>query len=248
MNKKITKIISLILMLALLICSTIIVEAYDYKLVQTNIAESYYSPIEKDVLNANFYAENKAILDERVVNSENTVAIYETAFDFSSQKDFDNFITMYNSEKSLNDTILGTDAFFTTVYDKSNDTYSTALMGKENGKMSVGAIYVNDGGSLFNMPEEKTFFTEINKYCNLDTINCKYVIFKGVGSGILVTDGEQELVVLLAPAYYVPIEANTIFTADEFVGELIKYENTIVCGLGIYEINEEGEINYIIGK
>ncbi len=234
-------------MFALIVCSTVIAQANDYNFVYNKIIENYYTPLEYDVSNENFYSENNAILANRIINEEKSVAIYETKFNLSSKNGFNNFIEIYNMKKSLDKALIATNSYFTMVYDKCDKTYSTALINKENNKMYVGAIYKGDNGFVFNFPNDKDISAKIDKYCNINTIHCKFVIINGVGSGILISDGKQELIDILSPAYYVPIEPNTLYTVDEFINKLVDIKNSIIYNTQPYKTNPNGELNYIIG-
>ena len=248
MKKNIAVLVSIILCVTILISSAISVYSYNIKETQNKISSNYYSDIDElKVFDSDFYINNAGILGGSLVNSKNFAKIYNSFYNFTLESNFNDFIIQYNSGKKLSAFIYDTGAFFTTVYDKTTESYSTAFMRSLNEKITVDAIYIDDNGSIFKIPEDKKIISSLSKECNTDSLDCKFVVLVGVTSGILVSDGKQELFIVTSPSKFFDFDYGTIFTADELVQKIIDNKDSIINDVLIFDINDDGETNYIIG-
>ncbi len=197
-------------------------------------------------LDVDFYRNNKSMLEGQIVDPDNIVRIYETA-DLNSEENLNDFIEQYRSGKSLSEIAKSSNRMFALIHNAETGSYSTAMISEKNDELHVGMVFPDDGGAQFAFPNDKKVLTAINKLCDVQNISCRFVIFTGVSSGILVSDGDQELFIADGPSRCFSVEPNTVFTADEFVEKLIKEKDSIIQEPIEFEVNEDGEIDVVVG-
>lgn len=248
MKKSIIKLISVILGITIMLSLAISAHSYNIRELQNKVLCSYYSDInELAIFDSEFYSNNASILEGSVINRNDTVRIYNSIYDLTLKSNFNDFVMQYNSGKKISDLIYDSGALFSTVYDEATRSYSTAFMTNRGGKIMVDAVYVNDNGAIFKIPESKNFVSELSRLNGKNALDCKFVVLTGITSGILVSDGTQELFIVISPSRCFDVGYGTVLTADELVEKITDNQRFIINGISIFDVNNDGEINYIIG-
>lgn len=247
MDKRILKIISVVLMAVTVISSAVYATADDSKAFQNTLEGNYYLSSAESLLGESFYRKNAGILQESIVNYSKMVQCYTSIYDLAIEKDFDEFVAAYKQGKSLSGLIQATNSYYTTVSGEWDVIPGTAEMKKVGDDFIVGTVYESDNGKMFCLPEDKTLNSEIDKQYNIDNTYGTFVIIYGIGCGILLSDGKQESVILLLPAQEIDIKTNTLFSADEFMTQINNLKESIVRPPVEMGVNSDGEINCIVG-
>lgn len=249
-KKRFSKTIALICAIVVVLTCAIIAAANENMAIanaQNNIENAYYEANYDSLVDNVFYNENAEILNGGFVDSSKIVQGYKPKYDTLTNSGFNSFVNAYKEGKKFYELVEPSEWYYTVVTQNDGDSASSAVMKKDGNNFVIGAVYNGDNGSLFTYPTNSRLSANIALDLNMNNLDAKLITLYGVGYGILFHDSEREYVVFTYPCEGVNISKGTIYTAEEVITIISECKNNIVRDGVEFEINEDGETNYITG-